>query len=106
MKTQEELQHELFLQTSEIERVLLKLDKANMLLGLWANEYMSCDIPSPAEALKSWTAIHPERTTKTEQSFKWFYDYSRITGIIDIVSDYVYESREMLEKVVYEKESA
>lgn len=107
MKTQEELKHELFKQTSEVESVILKLDKANMLLGHWVNEYVFVNKPDPVKATEYWTAKSSEgRTKNCEESFKWFYDYSQIIGFVDIVSDYIYESRKLLEKVVYgEKEN-
>ncbi|WP_407308781.1 hypothetical protein [Desulfosporosinus sp. SB140] len=104
MKTQEELQHELFMQTSEVESALLKLDKANMLLGHWMHEYAFREIPDPYKAIQCQSTKSPEERSKKEQHFKWFYDYTKIVGFIDIVADYVYESRILLEKVVNGKE--
>ena len=107
MKTQEELKLELNKQTSEVESAILKLDKASMLLGHWVNEYVFADRPDPVEAVKHLTSRSSGGSTKNEeQSFKWFYDYSQIIGFVDIVSDYIYESRKLLEKAVYgEKEN-
>ncbi|MCO5381809.1 MAG: hypothetical protein NHB14_27255 [Desulfosporosinus sp.] len=107
MKTQEELQIELNKRTLEAENAILKLDKANMLLGHWMNEYAFVDKPDPMEAVKYWSSKAEERTKIGEQSLKWFHDYGQIIGFVDIVSDYIYESRKLLEKVVYgEKEGA
>lgn len=107
MKTQEELQHELFKQTSEVEDVLVKLDKASMLLGHWEAEYVFANRPDLREAVKGWTSRAPEEESiKAEQSLKWFYEYSQIIGLVDIAFDYVIESKKLLEKVVYgEKEN-
>lgn len=101
MKTQEELQNELFNQTSEVEHVLLNLDKASLLLSHWMHEYTFREMPNPIVAAMAMTTIQPERNINTEQSQKWFYEYSQIIGFIDIVSDYVFESRKLLEKAIY-----
>ncbi|KUO72560.1 MAG: hypothetical protein APF81_13345 [Desulfosporosinus sp. BRH_c37] len=100
MKTQEELKHELYMQTTEVENALVKLDKASLILGHWMNEYVFTERPDPGEAVKRWTARTPEEKPKNgDQSVKWFYEYSRIIGFIDIVQDYVFESKKLLEKV-------
>jgi len=92
MKTQEELKHELYMQTTEVENALVKLDKASLILGHWMNEYVFTE--------RRWTARTPEEKPKNgDQSVKWFYEYSRIIGFIDIVQDYVFESKKLLEKV-------
>jgi len=102
MKTQEELKHELFMQTSEVENALVKLDKASLILGCWMSEYVFVERPDLSEAVKGWTSRAPEeRSVKAEQSCKWFYEYSQIIGLVDIVFDYVHESRKLLEKAVY-----
>lgn len=38
--------------------------------------------------------------TLQDQSFKWFYDYQKITQFIEIVFDYVYDSKEELKKII------
>ena len=100
MKTQEELQHELFKQTSEVENALNKLDKASMILAFWTQEYGFNDRPDPGEAVKCWTSKSGERSKKAEQSCKWFFEYSLIIGLVDIVFDYVHESKKELEKAL------
>lgn len=92
MKSQEELHSELHRQSQEVEHAILSLGKANMLLGRWMNEYGASKNPGGNE--------------KSEQSYKWLFEYSQIVGLIDIVSDYVFESKKILEKAVYgEKEN-
>jgi hypothetical protein len=105
MKTQEELHDELFKQTSAVENALVKLDKAAMILGHWAHEYVFDERPNPIQAAKDWTSMpSKERDIKSEQSCKWFFEYGLIIGFVDIVHDYVYESKKILEKVVYGEE--
>lgn len=101
MKTQEELQHELFEQTSKVENALIKLDKAQLILGHWTDEYAFNEKPDPAEAVKHWTSESREKNINRDQSCKWFHEYSQIIGLIDIAFDYVFESKKLLEKVAY-----
>lgn len=102
MKTQEELKHELYEQTFAVENTIMNLDKANMLLNLWITEYVFTDQPDLGEAVKHWTSKpSEERNIKGEQSVKWFHEYRKIVGLVDIVSDYVFESKKLLEKAVY-----
>lgn len=106
MKTQEELQRELLNQTTEVENALVKLEKANLILGRWMNEYVFVDKPDPREAVKRGESKSGEKNIKADDSFKWFYDYNQIIGLLDIAFDYVHESKELLKNVVYgEKEN-
>ena len=105
MKTQEELQRELFIQTSEVENAICKLDKADMMLGHWVNEYVFTDRPDLSEAVKAWTSRDSEAESKmAKQSIKWFYEYNLIIGFIDIVYDYVHASKKVLKKAVYDEQ--
>ena len=101
MKTQEDLKHELLMQVSEVESALVKLDKASLILDHWKHEYAFSESPDPRKALNCWTSRSPEEmNTNSKQSLKWFHEYSQIIGFVDIVSDYVFESKKLLEKVV------
>lgn len=101
MKTQEELQYELFNQTTEVENAINKLDKASMILGHWVNRYVFAERPDPGEAVKCWTSKKlGERDMNAEQSYQWFHEYSQIVGLVDIVFDYVHQCKKVLEKVV------
>ena len=101
MKTQEELQYKLFKQTTEVENALIKLDKASMLLIHWEHEYVFIDRPNPREAVAAGASVggDGEMSIKAEQSCKWFYEYPQIVGFIDIVHDYVCESKKLLEMI-------
>ena len=101
MKTQEELRHELFEQTSVVEDTILNLKKANMILDGWMQEYGFINRPDPRKAMECGSFKSGERDMKAVESRKWFYEYNRIYTFIDIVSDYVFESRKLLEKAVY-----
>jgi len=101
MKTQEELKNELFERTSEVENVLIKLDKASLILDHWMHEYVFSEKPDIGEAVKYWGTRSEERNINGEQSCKWFYEYNLIIGFVDIVSDYVFESKKILEKAAY-----
>jgi len=106
MKTQEELNDELFKQTSAVENALMALEKANMILGHWEHEYVFADRPNPVEAARIWTSKSNEENKGANQSCKWFFEYNLIIGFVDIVHDYVSESKKLLEKAVYgEKEN-
>ncbi|HZK52963.1 MAG TPA: hypothetical protein VFC84_01980 [Desulfosporosinus sp.] len=100
MKTQEELQRELSKQTSEVEDAMLKLRKAMVILEYWTDEYGFQDKPEPLQAVMYRETILPEKNIRAEQSCKWFYEYNRIYQFIDIVRDYVYESKELLGKAL------
>lgn len=102
MKTQEELQRELYEQTSEVEDALAKLVKASLILGRWMTEFVFTERPDPGEAAKCRTIRAPEeRSVQGKQSLKWCYEYNQIIGLIDIAFDYVHESKKLLEKAVY-----
>ena len=79
----------------------MKLDKASLILGHWINEYVFSESPNPNKAANYSASIRPEENIGAEQSCKWFYEYGQIIGLVDIVSDYVFESRKLLEKAVY-----
>jgi len=100
---QEELQmlkDKLFKQTTTVEHAFIALEKADMLLNYWTQEYLFCEEPDPRAAI-AWG----NRTAKGphyDQSAQWFMEYNNITQFINIASDYVYESKEALKKAVYE----
>lgn len=101
----EELSNKLFKQTDAIEEVLLKLNKANMLLGLWTERYDFYSAPDPRLAIAgaahtSTGKLSDDKKRLMTESMIWFSDYPTITGLIDIIFDYVYESKEALSKAI------
>lgn len=101
MKTQEELQRELLDQTSVAEDTIFKLKKASMMLDDWTQEYGFVHRPDPEKAIEYGLGKSEKGDRESEESFSWFHEYNRIYTFIDIVSDYVYESRKLLETAVY-----
>ena len=101
MKTQEELRQELLDQTDGVHEAIGKLKKASFILNHWEEEYGFTDRPNPKAAIAWGSSIRPEKSIAAEQSFKWFYEYNRIYEFIDIVRDYVFESKKLLEKATY-----
>lgn len=104
-----ELSHELFEQETAIENVIEKLEKASLVLSRWEQEYSFSEAPDPRAAIR-WGSQVPSQNQDDEkekehgkQSFKWFCEYNYIFQFISIVSDYVYESKKLLEKAVYSK---
>lgn len=106
-----ELKHELFEQTNLMEDVLDKLDKADLILGHWENEYSFYENPDPRAAIEWGSKVpsqnqDPEKVKRHgEQSYKWFLEYNTIFQLIRIVSDYVYESRQLLQKAIKGEEA-
>lgn len=100
LKQQEDgdIKQKLFNQTLAIESVLLNLRKANILLNYWTQEYCYIENPDPQAALAS--ASNMIKGTHYHQSAKWFMEYENITQFIEIVYDYVYQSKEALARLL------
>ena len=82
---------------------LTKLEKASMILNLWTEEYGFDENPDPVEAI-AWANSKPGgQSLESKQSAKWFCEYGRIYKFIDIVFDYVSESKKELEKALEQK---
>jgi hypothetical protein len=100
LKTQEELQREVIDQGDAIGSALDKLKKANMILSDWTQEYGFIHQPDPRKAMESEAFKSEEGYGEAVDSRKWFHEYNRIYQFIDIVYDYVYESKKILEKAL------
>lgn len=100
-----ELKHELFEQTNLMEDVLDKLDKADLILGHWKNEYSFYENPDPRAAIEYERSVPVDKDPHKAQSYKWFLEYNTIFQLIRIVSDYVYESRQLLQKAIKGEEA-
>lgn len=100
-----ELRHELFERETAIENVIAKLEKASLVLSHWEQEYSFSEAPDPRAAIAYGSRV-PDKNNpdiKGQQSYKWFLEYDYIFQFISIVSDYVYESKKLLEEAVYSK---
>lgn len=100
-----ELKHELFEQTNLMEDVLDKLDKADLILGHWVDEYSFYENPNPRAAIEYARSVPVDKDPHKAQSYKWFSEYNTIFQLIRIVSDYVYESRQLLQKAIEGEET-
>lgn len=91
--------NDLLNKTNAIDDALLKLEKAMLILGKWDEDYSFNNNPTPQAALEFAKGIRSGDDLEGKQSFKWFREYNTITTLINIASDYVYESKRTLEKV-------
>lgn len=80
------------------------IDKTFSLLNYWTREYGFSNKPDARAALR-WSSQVPNENTDTDkdkvlgqQSFKWFYEYDNIFNFVDIATDYVFKTKEALEK--------
>jgi|HigsolmetaGSP11D_1036233.scaffolds.fasta_scaffold00512_2 hypothetical protein len=106
MNTEKEPRHELFELTTVVENTLIKLKKAKLLLDDWTQEYGFCENPTPHAAI-AWGAKKASELTRTEKdSVKWYWEYEKIFGFIEIVHDYIYESQQALENVLKQEGAA
>ncbi|MGE5397517.1 MAG: hypothetical protein ACM3MK_08295 [Chitinophagales bacterium] len=94
------LRDELFEQTTVIEQALLNLEKADILLNHWMQEYLYYEKPDPHAAL-AWSS-GLEKGPHQTQSAQWYYEYESITQFISIVSDYVHNTKKELVKALKE----
>jgi hypothetical protein len=101
-KTIKELKGEIIDQDNTIASTLLKLEKVNTILNLWVQEYIFNENPTPRKAIE-WGNLNPGvHNIEGEQSYKWFYEYGRITTLIDMVHDYTFEAEKLLGKALDE----
>lgn len=88
---------QLFEQTLTIEDALLKLEKADTLLNHWLQEYAFYENPDPGLIFNNRV---PNDDTRKTQAQKWYWEYNYIFKFIDIVSDYICDSKEILSKLI------
>lgn len=97
MKNQENLQRELINRSDALEETLIRLNKANIILNNWLQEYAFPANPDLGAALSYWNSKPGERSQAENSSVKWLCGYNQIYGFIDIAHDYIYESKKALE---------
>ena len=85
---------------SEIEEILISLDKAAAVLGCWINEYSFSESPDPLAAIKFGEGIKTSDDVHDLQSAKWFMEYPQILQFVHITSDYLHSSRQRLTALV------
>lgn len=79
-----------------IEDALNKLDKADIVLQHWTQEYSYSERPNPRAAIDWWNGIDESRAAN--QSAAWFREYNYIFEFIQIAFDYIIESKKILEE--------
>lgn len=102
-KSQDEIQklrRALLDKTEIIGRAALELNKAITVFDHWMNEYLYCEKPDPRAAI-SWGSGRASGQ-HYEQSAQWYFEYESITQFISIASDYVYNSKELLDGALKE----
>lgn len=95
-KGKDEVKKKLYLRNMAIENAINKLDRADIVLQHWTQEYSYAEKPDPKAAI-NWLTEN-DRSREAKQSAEWFWDYNYIFEFIEIVFDYVTESKEILEK--------
>ncbi|HHY26424.1 MAG TPA: hypothetical protein GX523_06695 [Desulfitobacterium dehalogenans] len=103
MKTQENHQYELISQNTALGETLIKLSKAKMILDIWIQDYGFPSNPNLNDAVAWMGSKSGEQTREEVNSVKWYLEYDLIYGLIDIVHDYVYESKKILENALEKK---
>lgn len=98
VKALEALRHELFETRNSIEYAEVKLDKAEMLLNRWVQDYSFAKKPDPRAAVACWSGS--DKSQEAEQAAKWFWDYNQIFTIVDIAFDYLLEAKKILNEAV------
>lgn len=83
-----------------IGQVLLKIEKADLIIWDWIEEYGFSEKPDSWAAVKYSSKLPDEKDIHGSNSLKWFYEYNRIFKLIDIASDYVLESRKALDEAL------
>ena len=67
-----------------------EIDKAKLLLDEWAKSYVFHKAPDPIESIKYGSSKEPcNESAHAQQSYKWFFDYSRICAFVEMATDYV-----------------
>lgn len=92
------LRHELFKVESSIDYAKVKLDKAEMLLNRWVQDYSFAKMPDPRAAVARWSGA--DKSQEAEQAAKWFYEYNEIYTIVDIAFDYLLEAKKILNEAI------
>lgn len=85
-------------QMNTIEDVLCKLKKADFILSGLEGNYSYDQSPDPKAALKH--IMGEVKSEHGQQSMEWYLEYERICTFIGIVSDYVFDSKTILENIL------
>jgi len=96
----EGLKDELYKKTMALEDILIKLEKANTVLGHLENNYIFSENPTPHAAIKWADTNLNDEDANGKQSHKWYWDYDFIVQLISIACDYVYASKKLSKEAV------
>lgn len=92
-----DLSRTLLEQTDAIAQALIKLERANLILGEWLTDYGFGESPDPYLCFNS---NLPSNDARKAEANKWFYEYDKILGFIEIAGDYVHETKKVLEEAI------
>lgn len=96
-----DLSEVLFDQTNAIAEVLTKLEKVNLLLDDLMGNYGFAEKPELNYYFDNNISFDD---TRKKQVCKWLIERKKILGFIEIVSDYVCESKKLLEEAIKVKD--
>jgi hypothetical protein len=84
-----------------IEKALVELNWANVVLGDLVNKYSFYAAPDPEKALAYRAMVSDkEKNLEEKQSFQWYYDYNAIISFLQIAYDYTLKAQETLNKAI------
>ncbi|WP_035213427.1 hypothetical protein [Desulfitobacterium hafniense] len=89
-------------QITAMEETLTKLEKAELLLTHWTQEYGFSKKPDPKAAVDWGQSKGGAQTKEQSDSVKWYWEYNLIFNLVDIAFDYVRGSQKMLEDAIAE----
>ncbi len=81
-----------------LNRVMRKAKKANLVLDTWMEEYGFTDNTKPKTGFIK-ESIDSSEVTEHYNTLKWVYEYNRVFNLIDIVSDYINEIENEINKL-------
>lgn len=90
-----EVEKKLYAKDTVIEEALTKLSRADIVLQHWTQEYSYSKKPDPMAAINWWNGT--DQSVEAKQAANWFWDYNYIFEFIEIVFDYIMESKKILE---------
>jgi hypothetical protein len=100
MRTKEETTSREFERTITLEKALIKLENADMLLSHWVAVYGFSRKPDPKLIFDN-TEGDEELDRLKMQAFTWFVEYWKIYQFVDMALDYIQDSRDILEQVIH-----
>ena len=77
-----------------LKRIDYYNEKVSFLISEWINDYSFNEKPDPYKAI-AW-GTNQDKDMHATQSAKWFWEYDRIHGLIEMISDYNMIMRDLL----------